>query len=924
MAEVSIQHPPAAKLAEFAQGKLPPAEADAIGQHLAACPACTAAVEKVSADSLFRLVQAARPTPPPHDGTPPPGPGPSASPGAPALPPELVGHPRYTILRELGRGGMGVVYQARQTLLQRQVAIKVLNKSVLDRPGALERFQREVQAAGKLAHPNIVTAYDADQAGDLHMLIMEFVPGQSLAEVLHKKGALPVAQACNYVRQAALGLQHAHEKGMVHRDIKPGNLILTPQGQVKILDFGLAKVASERRPGKNLTTVDAYLGTPEYSAPEQATDARSAKVQADIYSLGCTLYALLAGAPPFREETVIQTILAHLEKEPLPLPELRPEVPERLWTVLAKMLAKKPEQRFQTPAEVAQALLPFCKAGAKTTAPGAAEKATAGDATAREVKVEPAVSDSPFQGLDAETAAAKPVKPRPGRPAPRAAGKRKWLAGAGVAAAVLLLLGLVGLWLGGVFTVKTPNGLLVVEVNEPNPDVYIDGEKMTVSWAGGKKAEITIRPGTHKVEVKKNGFTVHGEEVTLKDGERTVLTARLDRKPAPAGSADGWISLFNGKDLTGWKTHPSQPGNWRVENGILIGSDAVVGHLYTERGDYKDFHLRVEARVNDGGNGNVYVRSPFGRVREMPTTGQWLATGYFALIISGRPTAPIKTGSLGVLTEDSKPGAGTLFRAKAEEALNSPGEWFTLEVIAQGDHFVTRVNGKTAVDYKDDNVMFRAGHVVLQQRGTKSVCEFRKVEIKELPAAQPGADNRFVPLFNGKDLAGWKAHYDPNNDRRLWEVKDGLITNDGKNAAVLVYTRTSYRDFHLRVEARPSEGEKSAALLFRHVEGNSGFAYRSNLAGPHCMPGGLMLVPDAFIGPLKPLASPEMEVVVKPGQWYIQEVVAKGNQITVLVDGRQVLAYTDSDRAPRSGSVGLYVHGGAKLWVRKVEVCPLP
>jgi tRNA A-37 threonylcarbamoyl transferase component Bud32 len=281
----------------------------------------------------------------------------------PDLLPEAFG--RYRVLRELGRGGMGVVYQARHTVMDRQVVIKVISKALLDNPDALERFRREVQAAARLAHPNIVTAYDAEQAGDLHYLVMEFVPGQSLAEVLQKKGPLPVVHACHYARQAALGLQHAFERGMVHRDIKPANLMLTPKGQVKILDFGLAKVVSERGAGRGLTASGAYMGTPDYSAPEQATDARSADIRADLYSLGCTLYCLLAARPPFQEETAVKAILAHLEKEPTPLPRLRPDVPAALWVVVARLLAKDPARRFQTPAEVAQALAPFCKRGGK-------------------------------------------------------------------------------------------------------------------------------------------------------------------------------------------------------------------------------------------------------------------------------------------------------------------------------------------------------------------------------------------------------------------------------------------------------------------------------------------------------------------------------------------------------------------------------
>jgi formylglycine-generating enzyme required for sulfatase activity/tRNA A-37 threonylcarbamoyl transferase component Bud32 len=279
--------------------------------------------------------------------------------------PEAFG--RYLVLRELGRGGMGIVYQARHTVMDRQVVIKVVSRALLDNPDALERFRREIRAAAQLAHPNIVTAYDAEQDGDRHFLVMEFIPGQSLAEVLQKKGPLPVAHACNYARQAALGLQHAFERGMVHRDIKPANLMLTPTGQVKILDFGLAKVVSERGAGKGLTASGAYMGTPEYCAPEQATDARSADIRADLYSLGCTLYCLLAGHPPFQEDTPVKAILAHLEKEPVPLPELRPEVPAALWAVVARLIAKDPVRRYQTPAEVAQALAPFCQRGGKAS-----------------------------------------------------------------------------------------------------------------------------------------------------------------------------------------------------------------------------------------------------------------------------------------------------------------------------------------------------------------------------------------------------------------------------------------------------------------------------------------------------------------------------------------------------------------------------
>jgi serine/threonine protein kinase len=256
---------------------------------------------------------------------------------------------------------MGSVFLAEHKFMERPVAIKVVSRALLDNPDALRRFFAEVRAAAKLAHPNIVAAYDAEPAGDGHLFVMEYVEGVNLAEFLAKNGPLPIAQACRFAHQVAEGLQHAHEQEMVHRDIKPANLMLTPKGQVKILDFGLARLSREGGRRQGQTEAGAFMGTPEYVAPEQATDARTADIRADIYSLGCTLYCLLAGQPPFREGTAIQLVLAHLEKQPPPLRVLRPEVPPALEAVVARALAKDPQHRYQAPLEFARALAPYCK-----------------------------------------------------------------------------------------------------------------------------------------------------------------------------------------------------------------------------------------------------------------------------------------------------------------------------------------------------------------------------------------------------------------------------------------------------------------------------------------------------------------------------------------------------------------------------------
>jgi tRNA A-37 threonylcarbamoyl transferase component Bud32 len=217
----------------------------------------------------------------------------------PIPPAELADHPRYRLLRLLGAGGMGTVWLAEHKMMRRQVALKVIRPEFLARADAAERFQREVQVAAHLHHPHIVAAHDAEQAGATHFLVMEYVAGESLAERLKRNGPLPVAEACRLARDVALGLQHAHKHGLVHRDIKPHNLMLAAEGVVKILDFGLAAFVSGSVPAAGLTGVNMVVGTPDYIAPEQAEDARAADIRSDIYSLGCTLYEMLTGRVPF-------------------------------------------------------------------------------------------------------------------------------------------------------------------------------------------------------------------------------------------------------------------------------------------------------------------------------------------------------------------------------------------------------------------------------------------------------------------------------------------------------------------------------------------------------------------------------------------------------------------------------------------------
>ena len=269
---------------------------------------------------------------------------------------------QYVVLDKLGKGGMGVVLKAQHRRMKRTVAIKVLSSDAMKQAGAIERFRREVEAAANLSHPNVVTAYDADEYQGMHYLAMEYVDGRDLAKMVKEQGPLGVQQAAECILQAARGLQYAHSKGIIHRDIKPGNLLLDKDGTVKVLDMGLARIAeveADLGGAERLTTAGQVMGTCDYMAPEQSLDTHQADARADVYSLGCTLYRLLTGNPPYEAESSAKLFLLHL-KSPIPsLCTARPEVPEALDAICRRMLAKKPEDRYQSMAEVIAELEAF-------------------------------------------------------------------------------------------------------------------------------------------------------------------------------------------------------------------------------------------------------------------------------------------------------------------------------------------------------------------------------------------------------------------------------------------------------------------------------------------------------------------------------------------------------------------------------------
>lgn len=263
---------------------------------------------------------------------------------------------KYKLLDHLGTGGMSSVFLGEHVLMQRRVAIKVLPKCRVQDSSYLARFHREAQAAAALDHQNIVRAFDVDNDGDNHYLVMEYVEGRDLQRMVKEDGPLDFARAADYIRQAAEGLAHAHAAGLIHRDVKPANLLVDRNNVVKLLDLGLARFTDEDCASLTVAFDENVLGTADYLAPEQAFDSHGVDGRADIYSLGCSLYYLLTGHPPFAEGTLPQRLMAHVKQPPPSVYRDRPDAPRDLVEICMRMMAKKPEQRYQSAREVADVL----------------------------------------------------------------------------------------------------------------------------------------------------------------------------------------------------------------------------------------------------------------------------------------------------------------------------------------------------------------------------------------------------------------------------------------------------------------------------------------------------------------------------------------------------------------------------------------
>jgi serine/threonine protein kinase len=596
------------------------------------------------------------------------------------FPPELRNHPKYRLIKLLGKGGMGAVYLAEHRMLDKWIAIKTINPTLVDDSEMLERFKRERKMAAKLEHPNIVRAYDADTAGNLHLLIMEYVEGRDLNRVIEKKGTLSVPHAINYGIKIAQGLQHAHEMGLTHRDIKPLNILLTPKGQIKILDFGLASLAQDSNRSSVLGATGQFtmMGTPDYMPPEQAVDAKNADARSDIYSLGCTLYFMLTGAPPFTPAsgTALAIIVAHQQQAPRLVNEIRRDVPADFAAVIDSMLAKDPKDRPQSAKEVVQLLQSLQKSR------------------------EPILHEEEFEAVSV----LPPPKPT-WTPLPSAAetvpalfavaatefdqSSPTYVPQHNAARPPWLTIGLV-FWgiaiVGGFLLYKQQNkpvdsndpGPLVVDIGKhrkPNPGFKIIQEPSPSIQASNPDQSKLKENSPVDLKIK----TVP-EVQNVKNTVKPEMVERLDLTQA---DKDGFIPLFNRADLTGWLPDKRERRpSWVVNNGNLQfeGPNPLLNDE-----EFRNFHLklRFKCEADFSIQFRCKVDEPSGDIR-----------GY-RLLLQPKKGGGLQGGALIHFRENQKTGSresSVVLNLAPIDSVNL--DQIDLELQAEANRFQIKVNNQ--------------------------------------------------------------------------------------------------------------------------------------------------------------------------------------------------------------------------------------
>jgi len=865
----------------------------------------------------------------------------------------------YVVLDKLGQGGMGMVLLARHKRMNRTVALKVLSRELLRRPEAIKRVQREVEAAARLDHPNIVTAYDADQAAGVHFFVMQYVEGTDLSSLVRKHGRLPVDQAVECVVQTARGLEYAHARGIVHRDIKPGNLLLDKSGTIKILDMGLARISDgDDQAQSELTATGAVMGTIEYMSPEQALNTKRADHRADIYSLGITLWYLLVGKPPYEGTTVMEKLLAHREA---PIPSLaaaRADVPPALDAVFQRMVAKKPEQRQASMAQVITEL-EMCRAtmtsgGSPARSPaipgGMARddrqladflKGLADQQTQRRsagAAVAPAAEQTMGAGAlvdtDPDTRGKKLPPRRRGatvRVKKQSVWKARWFVNAAAVLGAILLV-----WLG-------------VQLLSQRGSDGKQGRRPQ-STADGRGAAPAQGPASDdEPQTGNRGLAdqAPGDDTKSAAGKKAqqASAAQAATTPREVYDATRWqagekIPLFNGTNLAGWTRMDFSPAQWAWDASDQSARAVPgAGSIRTTATFGLDFLLHAE----------------FWLPKIPGATGQKKAnSGIFLL---GRHEIQIldMTNNPGVRPEQ---GLGALYDKIAPKNLDPvpPETWQSLDLTFHSPRRQTpggplvpgRLtvlhNWKTIID--DAPVVPEAslgapysgvgqpGPIVLQELG--SAVRFRNLyvrllEPKSSAPAKVGSATKTPDLAQGASKAAlgeWRS----TDPVARWTVEPSLITGEvpisGIKKNAFLYTARPYRNFQFDFEVRMPRGN-SGVQIRSQVSTTNSF---TSMTGPQVeiAKGGQRAWASLVHEPNgEPSINADKALVarhLKPDDFNQMTIRCVGKHLVVSLNGK-VIIDADCPSMADEGYVGLQLHKGApgmKVEFRNVQLRALP
>lgn len=844
---------------------------------------------------------------------------------------------RYRILKELGKGGMGAVFLAHDTQIERDVALKVPKFIATADSEVLQRFYREAKAAGNLGHPNICPVYDVGEINGVHYLTMEYVKGQPLSDLVAPgQTPMPQARAAEIVHKLALALKEAHARGVIHRDLKPSNIMINQRQEPILMDFGLARRIDAME--EHLTKTGEPIGTPAYMPPEQVCgDLRAMGPGSDIYSLGVILYQLLTHRIPFGGPTFIELANQIMTDQPEPPHTYRADVDQQLEAVCSKAMAKKVEQRFASMDQMAAALQDYLGNSSRSR-----EKAPSGNPTP--VSTEPRSDRAPEVEDNRTFGTLQPLSGPRQRPRQMAreqarspASRRRmplWLLGIAAGFAAIFLAGIVIL-------IRTGDGWIKIELSDPKGDgkvadvkVDVDDVDHTVTITGLEQP-LRLKSGDHKLVVTGKDFETVCESFTVRRWGNPVVRVTL----VPKKAQQEWVQLFNGKDLTGWVVESGNARQWDVQTHEIIAKSRdwkTQTWVLTEK-DYSDYTLRLEFSVDEGTSSGVAIRATPGEKQD--PTGVTIHPMIKLTDQARWPKEPLGTTHW--------VSSGERFINPQQPADLHPG-WNRMEIEVKGEALRVSVNGRVIIDTKlaaapgagliTPGLNRQKGRVGLQAH--TGTVHFRNVEIKELPAVRPAVplqQDGFVTLFNGKDLTGWKPH--PSQPGG-WRVVNGVLVGSGPAISHLYTERDDYKDFHLRVEARINNGGQSNVYFrapfspwrpAKDPTWHFGYATVIDSTDPIAnKTGSLFVVGDSSSSRVRERESP-----VSPGEWFTLEVIAEENHFTIWVNGTRTVSHSDEKRLFASGHIALQQwdpgHIALQHWdprtraeFRKIEIKELP